>query len=504
MNTGVGKSQKPLVSSFTRVWLIEGRARPDHMPEFMSHMKIGGLNKGYGSTNSIYIPDPNRYGKFIEAGKYRDGEERPTTSLVGRYAAFVKSRLLELGNKGCAFDVQIHIGECEDASIYNTFQKSIIFEDVDLNSFATEDIGALEPGEQGKADETGELSAARMYEFVPLVFGIRTPAVVTNQLLDVIGPDQVSCGECDDESDGCSTFYAISSAAGGSPGTPADVIFTFDKGQNWAAHDIDGMNVANDPSGIAKVGSYIVVVGNADGSAFVALESEIKAGVDPAFAAVVTGFVAGGEPNDIWSVGGKAYIVGDLGYVYIMTEPTTGVEVIDAGESTTSNLNAVHAISTEFGVAVGQDGIVLTIEGDLVSPTDTFPVGLGVNLNAVWVKNEKEWFVGDDNGDLWYTLDGGLTWTEKPLPGTAPTNLTSIEMSSDSVMYVAATVASHGRLYISTDGGYSFIIAARDTNVIPLSDEISAIATCQEDQDFVMLVGLADDGADGFIAVGSD
>lgn len=504
MSSGVGKSQTPLVSSYTRVWLIDGRARPDHAPEFLSSMKVGSLNQGFGTTNSIYIPDPSRYGKFVEAGKFKDAEERPTTSLMGRYAAFVKSKLIELAQKGCSFDIQIHIGECDDPSIFNSFEKIIIFESADIDSYSTEDLGALEPGEQNKIDETGDISATRMYEYVPLTFAERRPTVVTNQLLDVISPDSVSCGECQDESDGCTSFYAISSGAGGSPSTPADLVFSLDKGQTWSAHDIDGMTPANDPSGLAKVGNYIVVVSNAEGGMFVALESEIKAGTDPAFTSVATGYVAGGDPNDIWSVGSKAFIVGDLGYIYITTDPTSAVEVIDAGEATVDNLNAVHAISESFAVAVGNNGAVVVIEDDLATAATTAPVGVAINLTCVYVKSEREWFVGDDNGDLWYTLDGGITWTERTLPGAAPTAISDVTMSSDSIMYVSGIVAAHGRIWISVDGGYSFIIASRDTNIIPLSDEITALAVCTADVDFIVGVGLADDGADGFIIVGSD
>jgi hypothetical protein len=504
MSSGIGKSSKPLVNSFTRVWLQEGGPRPDHPTEFLSSMKVAGLNQGFGSTNSIYIPDTSRYGQFIEAGSFKDGAERPTTSLMGHYAAYVRSKLLTLAQQGCEFDVQIHIGECEDPSIFNEFQKILIFEGVSVDTYSTEDLGALEPGDQGKVDETGEISMREMYEYVPLTFSLRSPAVVTNQLLDVIIPDSISCGDCEDESDGCQHFYAISSAAGGSPSTPADLVFSLDKGVTWAAHDIDGMNVANDPSALAKVGSYIVVVSNAEGGMFVALESEVIAGVDPAFNSVTTGFVAGGEPNDIWSTGRKAFIVGDFGYIYTTTDPTSGVTVIDAGEATIANLNAVHAISEEFAVAVGNGGSVIVIENDLASPATTSPVGVGTDLNCVWIFDENTWMIGDSNGDLWYTTDGGSTWTEKGLPGTAPSAITDISSPQDSIVYVAGTVSSHGRIYISVDGGYSFIIADRSTNLIPFSDEITAIASCPDDIDFILGVGLADDGSDGYIVIGSD
>jgi len=57
---------------------------------------------------------------------------------------------------------------------------------------------------------------------------------------------------------------------------------------------------------------------------------------------------------------------------------------------------------------------------------------------------------------------------------------------------------------VSIDGGYSFERAEHGTGVLPLSDNINAIATCEHDPDFVVGVGLADDGTDGFILVGND
>ena len=144
-NQGVGRSAEPLINSFTRVWLIDGKARPDHDTEFLSYMKVAGLTQGFGSTNAVYVPDKNRLGQFIEAASFKDGAERPTTSLVGRYAAFVKSRMMTLAQKGCEFDIQIHIGECEDPSIFNTFEKALIFETVTLDNYTTEDLGSLEP-----------------------------------------------------------------------------------------------------------------------------------------------------------------------------------------------------------------------------------------------------------------------------------------------------------------------------------------------------------------------
>jgi photosystem II stability/assembly factor-like uncharacterized protein len=496
----------PLNSSKGRVWVIEGRARPDHTPDFKSLMKQTGIDQNFGSINPVYDPDPNRYGGFIQSGEFRDEEERPTTSLMSHYPIDRKSSLIDLAKRGCSFDMQYHMGECENPKYFNDFRKVIIYEGVYLENYSTDDLGALQPGEQGNVDETADISAIRFYEFMPLAFAARSPSVVTNELLDVVLCDSPSCGDCETESPGCNRIMAISKAAGGSPSTPADVVFSLDKGTTWLAHDVDTMDIADDPTGIECVGSYVVVISNVNGDEMhIALISEFTATDDPAFTQITQGFVAGGEPNDIYSLGNVAYLCGNRGYIYKTSDPAAGVTVVDDSSATISDLLAIHMLSEEFGVAVGIDGTIVRIDGDLAEKIATAPAGIGTDFQAVFVKSETEWFVGDSNGDLWYTLDGGATWTEITLPGTAPTSLTDIEMSSDSIVYVSATVGGKGEIFISIDGGKSFIRAPRAASAsMPNNDRINAIAVCQYDVDFVVGVGLHSDGADGFIVVGND
>jgi hypothetical protein len=498
--------RNPFNSAQSRVWTIRGRARPDHIPEFLNFMKQGGIDWSLGSVNPIHDPSPDQYLEFEQVGEFRDEKERPTTSLISHFPFDEKSRLLELIEDGCPFDMQLHIGRCEDPSRYNDFAKALIWEGVLIESYSTDDMGALEPGEQGKADETGDISARKMYEFMPLAFAAREPAVVTNELLDVIMCDNPACGDCEEESSGCNRIMAISSAAGGSPGTPADVVFSLDGGLTWLAHDVDTMGVAVDPTGIECVGSYVVVItADAGDEMHIASIDEFTATDDPAFTLITTGFVAAGGPIDIYSLGTIAYLCGEFGYIYKTDDPAAGVTVIDAGTATIASLNAIHMLSEEFGVTVGNDGAIVRLVSDLAGAIATSPVGIGTDFLAVFVKSETEWFVGDNAGGFYYTLNGGVNWTAITLPGTAPTAITDIEMSSDSIMYVSATVSGKGEIFISIDGGRSFIRAPRSaSNAMPNNDRINGIAVCKFDVDFVAGVGLHSGGTDGFIVVGTD
>src|SRR3990170_4328159 len=141
-------SFKPARTGFSRVFLIEGRARPDHKPMYQSNMRAGSLSRGYGDITRIEVPSPDEYGKFIEIGQIRGETDRVSISLTGRYAADLKSTMLRLAEGGCANDVHINFGVCTDPTDYNVFTKKIVLESAFITNFETEDLGALGSDEQ--------------------------------------------------------------------------------------------------------------------------------------------------------------------------------------------------------------------------------------------------------------------------------------------------------------------------------------------------------------------
>lgn len=496
----------PTKTGDTRVFLIEGRARPDHAPTYEYNLRMMGVSQDFGDVTRIEEPDPYEYGSFVEVGQTRGQTARPSTSLEGRLAMDLASTMLRLARKKCAIDIQLHVGQCTDPSAFNTFQKALVFEQAFLTNYNTDDLGALQSGDQNPVNETVDISAKDFYEVLPISFGSKAGSIVTNEVVDVTICDTPSCGDCTEESDGCERVYAISLQAGGSPSTPADVIFSIDKGSTWYAHDIDTLLATEDPSAIGCFGSYLVVVSNDTNSIHYVLKSVIDSLSDPSWSEMATGFVTGGEPNDISVIGSTAFICGDSGYVYKSTDITSSVTAIESGTLTSSVLNAIAALSEEFVVAVGNDGIVMyTSNGSTFALSTTLPAGVGVNLNRVAVKSETEWWVGTSTGYVYYTLDGGTTWHTQDFPGSGAGVVYDIQFATASVVYLAhTTAAGAGRILRSYNGGQSWQIVPEETGQsMPANDRIEALAVCN-DPNFVVGVGLADNGTDGFIAVGLD
>jgi photosystem II stability/assembly factor-like uncharacterized protein len=400
--------------------------------------------------------------------------------------------------------VQLHTGTCQNPSIFNEFDKALILEDAYLTNYSTEDLGALASGDNAAINESSDISAALAYEVVPISTTSRTPTLVVNEIVDAVLCDSVSCGggACEDESTGCNKVYGITTGASGSPATIPDIVYTLDGGATWFVHDIEG--VTSPPGAIECLGDYVFLTVNVPNEIAYALKSDLDGHTDPTWTLVTTGFVTSAEPNDAWSTGQYAFIVGDNGYVYGTSNPTEGVTVLDAGAATAFNLYSVHGLSETFAVAGGDNGaLIFTLDGAAWSASPTSPVGIGVRINTVWVKSELNWIVGCSNGRMYYTLNQGVSWIEKAFAGSGSGSVTDVVFPTKSVGYLAhTTTAPHGRLFRTIDGGYSWKLMPEKTGTLPANDRIDALAYCQSDANVVFGVGLADDGADGFIVVG--
>lgn len=489
-------------SAYSRVFLIEGRARVDHAPSYESCLRMTGVTRNFGDITRIECPDPANYGKFIEVASIRGASERATTSLEGRLASALKSALLRLANKGCAVDVQLHIGECTDPSDFDTYTKAFVLENVSITSYSTEDLGALQSDDNAAVNETVEISAESFYEVLPLSFSSQAAALVAAEIVDVTFCDNASCGECETESDGCQKVFAIETTEVGSPTSPPNVIFTIDGGSTWYVHDIDSLGTAEAPSAVECLGNYLVVVSNASNSMHYAPRTEFDGFTDPTFTEIATGFVAGGEPNDIFSLGRTSFICGDGGYIYSCDDATAGVTVLLAGTAVLDDLTRVHALSEEFAVAVGEAGaIVYTENGTTWGESLPRPVGVGVNLTAVFVRSETEWWVGTSTGRVYYTLNAGASWTEKTFSGSGSGRVDDIWFATDSVGYIAhATAAARGRILRTYNGGRTWRVMP-ESGTLPLNDRVNRLATCG-DANIVVGGGLADNGTDGYLVWG--
>jgi len=502
-------NQAPMQTGKSRAFIIENQAGPDNVPEYQGIVVPQGLSQSFGDITKIEVPDPNRYDNFVEIGSFRGEDERPSSSLMGQYALDTRSDLLRLAQKKCPVDVHINMGDCTTPSNPNQFKKKVIQEDVRFTSYETDELGALSSSDRAKVTETGEYSMKQLYEVLRLKFASRAGDILTNEVVDITVCDSLNCGDCDDPSDGCQRVFAVTKAAGGSLSTPADVVWSLDGGATWQARDIDTLGAAEEPTGIACVGDYVVVISADSNSLHYALISDFTAtGANPTWTEVTTGFVASNTPNDIWSVGESAFIVGDNGYVYYCSDPTAGVTVLDAGVATTDNLQAVHALDDETAVAVGANGAVVSTSNRTTWGVEAVPAA--ETLQTVWMIDNDLWWTGSASGNVYYTKDEGANWSSKAFNGSGSGQVYDIVFPTRSIGYISHTTTTpSGRLLRTYDGGQSWVVLPEDVGNLPANDRLTALAVCQNGNvvdaaNTIFAGGLADDGADGFLLVGEN
>lgn len=496
-----------LQSSFSRIWIIRYGAGPNNPPELEGLARAGEPSFPLGDLSPIFIPDADRYGQFIVAGKVQGERGLPNMDVVFRYKTDAKGALTRFVRDRCDHDVQVHMGLCEDPNAFNEgWTKILVLAKArPANEYTLGQLGALGPSEDAMVDETVPFVAEDMYEILRMQFAEQALTQIVQEIVDVVVCDAVSCGQCGLPTGGCDIVFSLTLTAGGSPGLPAEIIFTRDGGTVYGETNISTLAANEDPNRMACIGSNLVVVSEDSESLHYADISDILDGTET-WTEVSTGFVVTNGPLAIAAISqANVWIVAENGYIYFASDITSGVVVQDAGVATTQDLNDVSAFDKLNVVAVGaSNAVVITRNGGDTWASILGP-NVGVVLNAVWFKGVNEIWIGDAGGQLWYTINGGTTWNEKVFPGSGAGVVRDIKFVNDSVGYLAHdTAAPAGGILRTIDGGNSWYLLPEGIGSIPANDRINAVAPCSpNDPNTVFGGGLADDAVDGILVKGS-
>lgn len=502
MTTGAKKS-------LSRVWLMDGGAGPAVTPTYIAYGAAGAVEKNFGDIERIEVPSRTERGSFDVIGEIQTGEENATIPLMLRQV-MEPSLMLKIASRKCVVDVQIHMGLCTAPTDYDHgWETGFIdaFENAHFTTYSTEELGTLQSSDEAAINAEAELSARTYYQIGPMTFAERAKSEVAQEIIKVLVCDAPSCGDCANPSDGCQKVYAVSAPAGSSPGVLPEVVVS-KNGLNTIAREspITTLAVGEDPDDAACVGDNLVVVSQ-DGTPTGSLHyANLQALIDgtETWTEVATGFVATKGPRAIDNFGPfDVFFGGAGGYIYYSSDPTSGVSVLDAGVATTQDLNDIYAFSTEIVIAVGaSNAVVFTLNGSTFQSV-TGPA-VGIALNCVFARTEREWWIGTAGGKLFYTLDQGQHWTEKGFPGSGAGQVDDIEFASNQVGFMAHRTATPlGRILRTISGGNTWYVLPDGDSSLPVNDRINSLALCQRDVNTVYGGGLADNAADGILVKGS-
>lgn len=450
-----------------------------------------------GSINPIQMPDPSRRRAWRLVGREYTPPDLSTYSLImyEKHGRVPRA----LGKIGCEFNLFLSVGRCKDPSNFDTGWQDYLHI-LEGGVVSDKDHGnRTSMTDDTPASSTLTVTLADEYAVGPLSFG---PQAATNVATEVIDGTYGLPDACDGCSNGVARRYLLLKADGGSPAAAPKVVYKTEYA-DWTDLAISGIGVAATVSAIRFMGNFLVVLSPSEDAYYYTEVNDVTGVPGSTWSKVTTGFVAAGSPNDIYVQSpSEAIIVGDLGYIYRLTDLGSGVTVVDSGSATSDNLTRVDGID-EVVVAVGANGAcVRSINSGLSFAAVT--TGLTDDITALSVVSALRHWVGTDAGEVWWTKTGGAIWSEKTF-GVTLAAVHDINFITRAVGFIAATTTGPQALVLATqNGGVSWssggarlpnlrnIVHDRYNRIIaPMTD------ASQTNVNNLMLVGLDGGGTDG-------
>lgn len=437
------------------LWIQPGG--PNTRPVYLGCHDLGDLAAPGGKITLVQCF--NGKGGWDTVGFTRSAPEPVTFSLgtyLGKTADFIETL-------SCPATLFVHLRDCGKPDVFSNYVRTLI---VDLANIATRTYaGLVDKGEDKTAMITADAEA-----LPPIVRGFaltarRQSIIETAGLADIAVCDNGRCaGPCGGAINAGDVAFVAGLALNSSPANKAEAWFTADGG-TWTAGAAEpfagGVDLGN--AGCYPVGRSslrrLVTQGETVGGTpmRVAYSDDDGATWTVVTVGAVTGQFAADagalfvlDTYNIWLVtsGGYVYYSGDGGLTWTAQESG----VIAAG-----TYHAVDFADTDTGYAVGAANVVIkTIDGGQTWSAVTGPA-IGIALTTVDVRDADHAWVGTAGGELWYTNDGGVTWTRRDFAGSGVGEVADVAFVDDNVAFMLHnTAAPLGGVFQTINGGYSW------------------------------------------------
>ena len=453
-----------------RVWVqIEGPVSPW---EYFGCYGMGDIAIPRGDKTLIYCPSRSRVDEWVPVGSYR-GEAGPVTTSLNALLYEAANWLLKLN---CPFNLAVRYGTCERPDDPTGWEKILHLEQSDITTRTIAQPTSRTPGDQQEVTTAADIAAEAFAEISRVNTSQQAIDLLgahVDNLLDVVFCDAPNCGgTCGAYSEGCQVGWAV--GAGGT------LLYTPDGGSQWYVMVPPAGWATDIIDAVCCAGDFVLLTNGT--------QNEIAWSDDAGatWNVVTTGFAYATTISDCFVFGPNAmWVVADGGYVYFSDNGGITWATQDAGVATTQDLNEIHFLDEELGYAVGDGNAAIKTEnGGNTWTTLVGPDVAGVNL-CVWALTESIVFVGNDQGSLYASYDGGATWIAVfTLAGADVTGI-SFGGLSDYGYITVEDAAGLGRIYRTIDGGYTWerIDVATNTG-------INAVFACDENNFTVVGDGL--------------
>jgi photosystem II stability/assembly factor-like uncharacterized protein len=146
------------------------------------------------------------------------------------------------------------------------------------------------------------------------------------------------------------------------------------------------------------------------------------------------------------------------GYIYKSVDGGATWTAKDSGVVTTGNYKCIHFADKQYGVAGAVGDIIAITNNGGDSWSAATAVGTGGDIISCARLDKNRIWVGTDDGDLFYSLDGGTTWTQRT--SFANTDVGQVRsmhwLDKWNGVFVSNTAGPVGSFFRTHDGGYTW------------------------------------------------
>ena len=466
-----------------------GYAQPDGPntePIYLSCHDFGDFSESFGDFTLKFRPDPNAPGRTLKTGTFRGAPGLAELTLT---PAIRKTR-----------DVLSEYIKCP-APIYlqDICGRRDIFEDWDSQNIVLDFAGPTERTISNVGKKSLDDNEESMIEYsfqAPNLYYFYKPSVsrlvgITEvaglNAIDVCSTERCT-SNCGEGIEVCQNVIVAGDVTASSPTDTPLVWESDDSGSNFTASAASPFSAGDDVAAL-----ICIPLGN-DTYRWIAFNGTTDAGAPAQIAYSDDGgatwtTVSVGSTNGQYFLSGKAVVytpegnsiwaVTTGGYVYKSTDKGLTWTAVHAGSLTTQNFHSISRFGKNLLVVSGAtDAMIKSTDGG-ASWTALTVTGGGNTLNRIFAVTKFRYFVGDSAGNLYFTEDGGTTWTLRNAYGGSIADISFIgELFGFMLQNTASPV---GTVYYTRNGGYTW-----EPLTTPTNEGLNMIHQCSPNEALVV------------------
>ena len=444
---------------------------PNTAPQYLGCFDVGDIDEPLGDLTLVYCTDPSGPNKWKAVGSYQGEPGAIKTSLktkMRKTAAF-----LEL--QKCPYPLYVNHVSCGRMDVFNNWDRSFILEQTWTNARKTSGIASSVPGDQKESELAFDVSAETLLRAFELT-AARDAIAETEDITDITSCNSESCGDdCGAAVNAGDSLFVGSKVLAGSAVNTADMWYSTDAGASWtigltdpfiAGEVIIAIRCVQKDKNTTRI---LVARGTTDAGN----PAEVRYSDDGGLTWTTANL---GSTVGTYCLGPKSLFVLDFYHIWAVT--TTGgiyfssdggaTFTVQGAGITVQNLWAIVFSDTLHGYAVGAaNAIVKTTDGGVTWTVVTGPAAnAAVIASSLEVISYYKVWVAYANGTLYYTLNGGTTWTQR-LFGATGGVVPYVEFYDEyfGVLINNLTAVTQGSVWYTINGGYDWKQIVCPTNL---------------------------------------